>query len=303
MSETSNHDRTNLEDTPGRLLRSYREKKGLSTHEIAKRTRLDIKIVDLIEKDSDDGMPDATYVRGYLRSYAKIVGADPDNIIALYNSDSPQPPSEVVPEVKKLSQISSSDKPVKAFTYLLTLGLVLLLLIWYQSNFIVNTPIITDSNNDNSQKSINGVDISYDIVIHPSSWKSPENISGLGPQTSESIIYEDILSLQPNNEVQTLNMYIEEKEEKKEIGTTIGSGPDVIYLDVKKKSWVEIFDANDKKLFLDNALSGRQYYIHGTAPFKVLLGFSPGVTVEFNGMVFNHSRYSVNSIARFKLSE
>ena len=303
MSETSNHDMKNLKDTPGRLLRSHREKKGLSTLEIAKRIHLDIKIIDSIEQDSDEGMPDATYVRGYLRSYAKIVGADPDNVIALYNSESPLPPPEVVPEVKKHSQISSSDKPVKAFTYLLTFGLVLLLLIWYQSNYIVDTSIITDPNNDNSQKSINGVDISYDIVIHPSSWKSPEKISGLRPQTSEPIIYEDILKLQPDNEVQTLDMYIKEDEEKKEIGTTIGSGPDMVYLDVKKKSWVEIFDANDKKLFLDNALSGRQYYIYGTAPFKVLLGFSPGVTVEFNGMVFNHSRYSVNSIARFKLSE
>jgi len=302
MSKKSNNDKAKLDDTPGQLLRVHREKKGMSIHEIAKRTNLDIKVVNLIEQDSDEEMPDATYVRGYLRSYAKIVDADPDHIIALYNSDSPQPPSEVIPKVKQLSQVTSSDKPVKAFTYLLTLGLVLLLLVWYQSNFIVDTSMVTSSNSNNSQKNINGVDISYDVVIHPSSWKLSDNNSEAEPLTSKSTIYDDILRLQSDNGDQTLATYIEENEREK-IGTIIGTGSDVLYLNVKKKSWVEVYDANDKKLFLDNAFSGQQYSIHGTAPFKVLLGFSPGVTVKFNGMVFNHSRYSINSVARFILPE
>ena len=302
MSKKSNNDKAKLDDTPGQLLRVHREKKGMSIHEIAKRTNLDIKVVNFIEQDSDEEMPDATYVRGYLRSYAKIVDADPDHIIALYNSDSPQPPSEVIPKVKQLSQVTSSDKPVKAFTYLLTLGLVLLLLVWYQSNFIVDTSMVTSSNSNNSQKNINGVDISYDVVIHPSSWKLSDNNSEAEPLTSKSTIYDDILRLQSDNGDQTLAIYIEENEREK-IGTIIGTGSDVLYLNVKKKSWVEVYDANDKKLFLDNAFSGQQYSIHGTAPFKVLLGFSPGVTVKFNGMVFNHSRYSINSVARFILPE
>ena len=302
MSKKSNNDKAKLDDTPGQLLRVHREKKGMSIHEIAKRTNLDIKVVNFIEQDSDEEMPDATYVRGYLRSYAKIVDVDPDHIIALYNSDSPQPPSEVIPKVKQLSQVTSSDKPVKAFTYLLTLGLVLLLLAWYQSNFIVDTSVVTRSNNNNSQKYINGVDISYDVVIHPSSWKLSDNNSEAEPLTSKSTIYDDILRLQSDNGDQTLAIYIEENEREK-IGTIIGTGSDVLYLNVKKESWVEVYDANDKKLFLDNASSGQQYSIHGTAPFKVLLGFSPGVTVKFNGMVFNHSRYSINSVARFTLPE
>ena len=302
MSKKSNNDKAKLDDTPGQLLRVHREKKGMSIHEIAKRTNLDIKVVNFIEQDSDEEMPDATYVRGYLRSYAKIVDVDPDHIIALYNSDSPQPPSEVIPKVKQLSQVTSSDKPVKAFTYLLTLGLVLLLLVWYQSNFIVDTSMVTSSNSNNSQKNINGVDISYDVVIHPSSWKLSDNNSEAEPLTSKSTIYDDILRLQSDNGDQTLATYIEENEREK-IGTIIGTGSDVLYLNVKKESWVEVYDANDKKLFLDNAFSGQQYSIHGTAPFKVLLGFSPGVTVKFNGMVFNHSRYSINSVARFTLPE
>lgn len=303
MSETSNNNNAEVFDTPGLILRTQREKQGLSSQEIAKRTHLDIKIVESIEQDSDEGMPAATYVRGYLRSYAKIVGVDPDHIITLYNSDSPQPPPEILPEVKQPSQVSSSDKPVKAFTYLITLGLVLLLLIWYQSNFVVETSTINEPENYNSQTTINGVDITYDVVNHPNSWQSPKNISEAESTSPVSVKHDDTLELQSDNGEQTLGILPIEGIDNKAPPSNTGSGPDKIDLEVKRDSWVEIKDANDKRLFHDLALGGEKYSINGTAPFNVLFGFSPGVTIKFNGKAFNHSRYSNNGIARFKLPE
>ncbi len=303
MSETSNNNNAEVFDTPGLILRTQREKQGLSSEDIAKRTHLDIKIVESIEQDSNEGMPAATYVRGYLRSYAKIVGVDPDHIIRLYNSDSPQPPPEILPEVKQPSQVSSSDKPVKAFTYLITLGLVLLLLIWYQSNFVVETSTIDEPANYNSQTSINGVDITYDIVTHPSSWQSPKNITEVESTSPATIKHDDTLELQSDNGEQTLGILPIEGIEDQAPSSDTGSGPDTIDLEVIRDSWIEINDANDKRLFHDLALEGEKYSIHGTAPFSVLFGFSPGVTIKFNGKVFNHSRYSNNGIARFNLPE
>tara|TARA_R110002072_G_scaffold39236_1_gene112833 strand:+ start:3932 stop:4849 length:918 start_codon:yes stop_codon:yes gene_type:complete len=303
MPETLDTNNAELFDTPGLLLRTQREKQGLSAQEIAKRTHLDIKIVESIEQDSDEGMPAATYVRGYLRSYAKIVGVDPDHIITLYNSDSPQPPPEILPEVKQPSQVSSSDKPVKAFTYLITLGLVLLLLIWYQSNFVVDTSVINEPENYNSQTSINGVDITYDIVKHPNSWQSPKNIPAPELVSPELADHNDALELQSDNGEQTLGILPIEGIDSETPPSATGSGPDTIDLEVKRDSWIEIKDANDQKLFHDLALGGEKHSIHGTAPFNVLFGFSPGVTMKFNGKIFNHSRYSNNGIARFKLPE
>lgn len=307
MTETSNHDNAESFETPGFILRAQREKQGLSLQEIAKRTNLDIKIVESIEQDNKEGMPAATYVRGYLRSYAKIVGADPDRVIALYNSDSPQPLPEILPEVKPPSQVSSSDKPVKAFTYLITLGLVLLLLIWYQSNFVVDTSTINEPENYNSQTTINGVDITYDIVDHPDSWQSPENltenelaIESAKPMPADN---DNTLELQPDNGEQTPGIMPIEGIDNKISPATTGSGPDTVYLELKRDSWIEIHDVNGNKLFQDLARGGEKHTIYGTAPFKILFGFSPGVIIKFNGEVIDHSRYSNNGIARFKLPE
>ncbi len=76
-----------------------------------------------------------------------------------------------------------------------------------------------------------------------------------------------------------------------------------IELTLSRDSWIEIYDANDVKLFNDLAPGGEQYSINGTAPFQVLFGFSPGVTIKYNGELFDHSRYSSKSIAKFKLPE
>ena len=308
MTATSNNNNAELFETPGLILRTQREKQGLSAQEIANRTHLDIRIVESIEQDSNEGMPSATYARGYLRSYAKIVGVDPDHIISLYNSDSPQPLPEILPEVKPPSQVSSSDKPVKAFTYLITLGLVLLLLIWYQSNFVVETSATNEPENYNTPTRINGVDITFDIVNHPDSWQSPKNVPKTKSEIDESaiptsVIKDDTLELQPDNGEQTLGIMPIEGIDYKTPSSDTGSGPDTIDLEVKRDSWIEIMDANNKRLFHDLAIGGEKYSIHGTAPFKVLFGFSPGVSIKFNGKAFNHSRYSNNGIARFKLPE
>ena len=132
---------TNIDDitSPGKLLRAHREKLELSAQEVAKRVHLDIKVIEAIEDDNYASIPSPIYVRGYLRSYAKVVGADAEHVIGIYNADTPSELPEILPEVKPPTQASSSDKPVKAFTYLISLGLVLLLLVWYQSNFVVET--------------------------------------------------------------------------------------------------------------------------------------------------------------------
>lgn len=288
-------------ETPGQLLRLQREKLELSAQEIAKRIHLDIKIIEALENDRSEDMPSAIYVRGYLRSYAKIVGADADKIIELYNADSPPPMPEILPEVKTPTQVSSNDKPVKAFTYLITLGLVLLLLIWYQSNFVVDTK----NGSMNTKTSINGVDITYTIVEHPDSWESPKPELRKEPEkpiTPESTEQGELLKLQAFNEEQTIDISTTEVSNDNP-ALSAGSGPDVIELKLTSDSWVEIYDKNNNRLFHNLAQAGKQYNVKGTAPFNVLLGFSKGVNLNFNGKPFDIETHSKNGIARFTLPQ
>lgn len=81
------------------------------------------------------------------------------------------------------------------------------------------------------------------------------------------------------------------------------AAPDSLRLTFSEDSWVEVYDADENRLFRDLALSGEEHLIEGAAPFRILFGFSPGVMVEFNGERVEHAAYARYGIARFTLPE
>ncbi|MBO68075.1 MAG: hypothetical protein CL398_07150 [Acidiferrobacteraceae bacterium] len=68
--------------TPGALLRRSRQRYGWSIEDVADELKLLPDVVDNLEKDNYADMAGWTYVVGYLRSYAKLVGVNADTAIS-----------------------------------------------------------------------------------------------------------------------------------------------------------------------------------------------------------------------------
>jgi len=305
-------------EQPGQLLCQAREKLDLSTNDIASNLHLEQRIILALEADDYSNLPAATYVRGYLRSYAKAVNLDSDYIISLYDPDAPEPP-EILPEVKHRTQISSSDKPVKAVTYLVTLGLVLLLLIWWQSHFVIDRTALTDDNYattsvDQTGISAPGFDYAYKIVIHPDNWQS--GYGDAGETVSHQAESDDTDSQNIESQLEDMAMIdvvesqppVEREQalpasQDEPVSEAVTTGPDHILMKLTTDCWIEVIDASNKKIYIGLAKAGHDVLINGTVPFKVLLGFAPGVNVHFNGEVFDVTPYTIGSVARFTLGE
>ncbi len=69
---------------PGSALAKMREGLGLTHEEVADRLRLAPRQVQALESDDYDHLPGPTYIRGYLRSYAELVGLAPEPILEAY---------------------------------------------------------------------------------------------------------------------------------------------------------------------------------------------------------------------------
>lgn len=67
-------------------LKKAREGKNLKLEEVSKRTRISIKFLEKIENGTYDFAPEP-YVRAFIRSYARVVGLNPDEVIKLYESE------------------------------------------------------------------------------------------------------------------------------------------------------------------------------------------------------------------------
>ena len=69
----------------GQALREAREAQGLSVEEVAKAMKLSNSTIRRLESEDWEGMQAPVYVRGYIRSYAHLVGLDEDALLSLYN--------------------------------------------------------------------------------------------------------------------------------------------------------------------------------------------------------------------------
>lgn len=84
MPETNTAIRTG---TPvGAYLRDMRESQGLQLDDVAKVTRISKNYLVAIEDGMFEKLPNAAYVKGFLRLYAGVLGLSGDEIIAMYDS-------------------------------------------------------------------------------------------------------------------------------------------------------------------------------------------------------------------------
>ncbi|WP_169333053.1 RodZ domain-containing protein [Thiolinea disciformis] len=72
---------------PGDLshkLKAIRDKADMNVEQAASEMRLSSAIVNALEAENFKDLPDPPYVRGYLRSYARLDGSDPQDLIRTY---------------------------------------------------------------------------------------------------------------------------------------------------------------------------------------------------------------------------
>jgi len=70
--------------TVGRLFQKEREEKNVSLETVARETRISLAFLKAIEEDAYQLIPAETYVRGFIRSYAKLLRLNAEEILDLY---------------------------------------------------------------------------------------------------------------------------------------------------------------------------------------------------------------------------
>ncbi|MDH5649958.1 MAG: DUF4115 domain-containing protein [Gammaproteobacteria bacterium] len=71
---------------PGYVLAQARLKANLTTEQVADKLHLSPKRVTALESNNFGELPEATYVRGYIRNYAHLVGVSSDPLIDAFNT-------------------------------------------------------------------------------------------------------------------------------------------------------------------------------------------------------------------------
>ena len=89
----------------GQILRKNRESKNLSLREVSTALKINIKVLKSIEEGETESLPAKTFVRGFVRSYAKYLKLNVDDIMNTFYEEmgSTQPVSDADSDSEELS--------------------------------------------------------------------------------------------------------------------------------------------------------------------------------------------------------
>lgn len=81
-------DETNssFEGSLGKNLALIREQKGFTREYVAGKLNLRVRMIELLESDTFQELPQPVFVKGYLRAYAKLLEVSPEPYLTLYNN-------------------------------------------------------------------------------------------------------------------------------------------------------------------------------------------------------------------------
>ena len=266
-------------DPPGRMLSRARREQGLKADEVAARLHLSITIIEAIENDDDTRLPAPIYVRGYLRKYAALVGLSGDELVEGYNArcgdQSPPLRLDVVPAKAPLT---GTHRPRNwwliggSAAMLLLIGMLVLWLANRDEPAPVRTPVpaVQDA-------------------------PPPARPAPARPHANP-------VTRSPGKSVSTQPAERKERPAAAKTGATkaektapASGGGDIITIRFHEASWVDIRDADGKRLLFRTAKPGSAYRLRGRRPFSVYLGNAPGVDLQLNGKPVNlkpHTRRS-----------
>lgn len=261
----------------GKRLREAREAAGLSREEVSTRLRLRLDLIRALEDDDYAALPPATFVSGYLRSYARLLGIPPEPLLA--GSERRESEPSLVSPVMPPRQRRSSDLPVKAVTYLVFLSMLLLLVAWW----LARRPQVDVPQQEAPSLVSPGGTVELQLPPAADNAAGQEQSAPLEPAAGETAVV---------------------VEQPAPLPTLVTVAEAEIQLEATQaECWVEIKDASGKQIMYELIKQGTTRTVRGQAPFDVFLGYAPGVTVYYRGQVFDHTKYQRKEVARFKLGQ
>ncbi len=75
--------------TPGHVLAEKRGERGLTIDQVASATGIRAEHLSALESDEPVRLPAAVYAKGYLRTYARYLGLDPEPLVEALRSPAP----------------------------------------------------------------------------------------------------------------------------------------------------------------------------------------------------------------------
>jgi cytoskeleton protein RodZ len=273
-----------LASTVGRKLRAAREAAGLSLADVAQSLKFTPRQIELLEADDYASLPGMTVVRGFIRSYAKLLKLDAEALLLLLDEAAPSAPVEVRPpdnmgvasQPGVLQQLSFS---ASAVVVLVMAGILLGL--WH---FLGPSTLRSFLPQSRETPAAPASEPPAEPPVKPMS-----NLSQAGsPSAPDAVLAPapaasaDVAPANPP------------------LATDAGTTLNFVFAG---RSWVEVTDANKQKLHTGENPAGSQLKLSGRPPFDLVIGNPTKVKLTYGERVIDLTPYIRADVARLTLEK
>ena len=291
---------------PGAMLREAREAVGLERDALAQRLRLEPRVIEAVEADAYERLPGPAFTKGYIRSMAKELGIDPAPVLAQYTAlANVAEPVLADFESRAPAQITSSSTRIQFISYALVAIVIVLIAVWWQRHY--NSQVAPP---DSDAENLSGevlpapepsipLPYTFTIVEHagaplgrPETWRRQSDGSTPPPVDETLPAQEATVAPEPAVAVEG------------EVAAPAGPvAKGELILSAARDSWVEVTDLNRTRLHFGLIKGGERVAVTGKAPYDLVIGNAPAVSVTFRGGAIDVGAYAINGVARMAIGD
>lgn len=298
---------------PGQLLRNAREQLGWTREQVASRIHLRLTLIAAIEADTYDKHTSHTFIRGYLRAYAKLVGIPEETILAAYERLGLTPPDNIdMQSFSRRSRQRANDSRLKVVTWLVILVLIALSIAWWWQSTarrsageeaLAATEMGTTSTVSSDTAASDGaapvIEAAAPVLPAVSdAAATDESPVAVAPAASEAVSTAPAL----DNASAAVATEASAAVSTEPAATEPATAPQ-LKMSFTADCWLDVKDANGKTLFSGLKKANDELVLEGPEPLKFIIGAPMAVNLEYKGKSFDMSRYNNGRTARFSLPQ
>jgi len=291
----------------GATLAKERERQQRTVESVASDLHLRPEVVRAIENGDEAQLPAITFIRGYIKIYARLLVLDDTELVAQLPAaveHSPEPLKRV-----GMRRASISLPSGKWFIWTLVL-VVLVVLVVYGAPVLERLWTSTDSSEAPTdqlrlpQAEPSGKDDSTPIALPETiPLVEPEALPLVEQETLPPAEQETVETPAPEPAAQApVEPVVVEKPVEPETVTQEAVGPALIQMRFSEDSWVEM-EAHGRKLVVGTQYAGSERTVRAEPPIQILLGNAPGVELVYRGEVVDIEPYQRGKVARLILED
>lgn len=131
---TTDEDEFSVFEKPGAQLAAQRILLNYSPEYVAGKLHLRVRMIELLEADDYQNMPEPVFIKGYLRAYAKLLGLPSEPLLQAFNRlySGERKPEKALWQSRR--ETNRAEHAVRWLTTLFAIGVMVAVTMWWRGN-------------------------------------------------------------------------------------------------------------------------------------------------------------------------